>query len=523
MNYKKRIIRVLIVDDSIDNIKLFTNQVLTGLDQMENRDQLNNKNPIASFVRLEVSIAKDGDEAYHIIVENDNKNSAFDILFIDLMMGGGTADGDKLLNRLIDYSPLIPKTIDVFIVSQQPIEDEHSSPIIDRLRKANELWIDNGGNIDFIHSANTKEERSEFLNRLWSRIYNNVLRTNEIEIIKKSDQDLNIERRIIGQSPIIMEVRKDILNYANKDANTLIIGESGTGKEEVARCLHDYSKDRSNNKFVAINCSAIPENLFESEMFGYEKGAFTGAEKLTIGKFEKAHRGTLFLDEINSLSLSLQAKLLRAVQFKKIDRLGSRSDSIDVDVRVIAAAHNLESLKDINKFRRDLFYRLNVLNIQLPTLENRREDIPLLFDHFVNIAAKDQGCDRPEITQEVVNILRETTWDGNIRELENTAQRYVAGADISERFTDKHKPFGNTFNQRSHHIYFIEAIQNIDAISYVEARKKILQFISNKAYYLWHDSFDKARVAIEESFDRHVRNCTKCKECISIKWPEQLK
>jgi two-component system C4-dicarboxylate transport response regulator DctD len=235
-----------------------------------------------------------------------------------------------------------------------------------------------------------------------------------------------IEATLLGKSPAMQEIRRLILDVADTGADVLIYGDTGTGKEMVARCLHDYSHRQKNN-FVAINCGAIPETIFESEIFGHESGSFTGASKRQVGKMEFADKGTLFLDEIESLPMPLQVKLLRALQERKIERLGS-NELVSVNVRVIAAAKmDLKELSDQQKFRSDLYYRLNLIVLNLPPLRERREDIPELFEHFVLQAATRYNRAAPLASGAQMHRLMAHSWPGNVRELRNIADRFVLG------------------------------------------------------------------------------------------------
>jgi two-component system C4-dicarboxylate transport response regulator DctD len=234
-----------------------------------------------------------------------------------------------------------------------------------------------------------------------------------------------IEASIIGSSSAIRRVRQFVLNLADPPANVLIQGETGTGKELIARSLHQHSP-RSSKPFVAVNCGSVPEQLFESEMFGYEPGAFTDASHRRIGKFQHANGGTLFLDEIESMPAALQVKLLRVLQDQKVERLGS-NEWFAVDVRVIAAGQgNLKQLAE-GHFRTDLLYRLNVAVLDIPPLRERMEDIPLLFEHFVADAARRHNKPMPIITAPQLKELMSYYWPGNVRELRNVADRFVLG------------------------------------------------------------------------------------------------
>jgi transcriptional regulator with GAF, ATPase, and Fis domain len=229
---------------------------------------------------------------------------------------------------------------------------------------------------------------------------------------------------VIGASEDFQSVLSDAALVANSDCSVLIQGETGTGKEVIARAIH-ASSPRRNAPFVAVNCAAIPAGLIESELYGHERGAFTGALARSMGRFEAAHRGTLFLDEIGDLPLELQPKLLRALQERQFERLGSRQP-VHVDVRVIAATHqDLPKLVRERKFRADLFYRLSVFPILLPALRSRRDDIPALVEHFVKQYAGRMGKRIPFVPETVMRALEHYEWPGNIRELQNFIERSV--------------------------------------------------------------------------------------------------
>ena len=236
----------------------------------------------------------------------------------------------------------------------------------------------------------------------------------------------SLEGRIIGRSPAMQQLRELIANVADTSANVLIEGETGTGKELVARCLHDFSR-RQPQQFVALNCGGLPENLFESEIFGHEANAFTGAGKRRIGKIEHAHGGTLFLDEVESMPLNLQIKLLRVLQERTLERLGS-NQSIDVDCRVIAATKSdLDQLSKASQFRSDLYYRLNVVTLELPPLRERREDILQLFEYFLQQSSLRFDRTAPELDNQTLSSLMSHDWPGNVRELRNVAERFALG------------------------------------------------------------------------------------------------
>ena len=236
----------------------------------------------------------------------------------------------------------------------------------------------------------------------------------------------HIEAQLLGVSRPMENLRRQILELAGTSVNILIRGDTGSGKERVARCLHDFSA-RVAKPFVALNCAAIPESIFESELFGHESGAFTGAQGKRIGRIEHADGGTLFLDEVESLPLAQQVKLLRVLQEKTLERLGSNR-SIQVDLRVISAAKPdlLDEVRS-GRFREDLFYRLNVATVQIPPLRDRREDIPLLFEHFAHEAALRHNREAPPLASSDLARLLGHDWPGNVRELINAAERHALG------------------------------------------------------------------------------------------------
>ncbi len=252
------------------------------------------------------------------------------------------------------------------------------------------------------------------------------------EIVKDSVKDAH--DLFVGQHPKVMELKALVEKVAPTDATVLIMGESGTGKELVARMIHSLSQ-RRDGPYVRMNCAAIPEGLIESELFGYEKGAFTGAVQSRKGKFELANGGTILLDEIGEMPINLQAKLLRVLQEKEIDRLGGKT--LPIDVRVIATT-NRDLAKEVKegRFREDLFYRLSVVPIYIPPLRERREDVPLLAEYFLHIYSKKIGKEVSKISSEAMEILSSYPWPGNVRELENCIHRAVilsTGPIITEK------------------------------------------------------------------------------------------
>ena len=276
----------------------------------------------------------------------------------------------------------------------------------------------------------------------------------EVEALRRQlDHRDDLEARLIGRSPQMVKVRQLILDVANAAVDVLIFGETGTGKEMVARCLHDLSGARQEN-YVALNCGGMADNLLDSELFGHEPGAFTGAQKRRIGKIEYANGGTLFLDEVESMPMNMQVKLLRVLQERMIERLGS-NQQVPISCRVVAASkEDLKLLAEQQKFRADLYYRLNVVRIELPALRERREDIPALYDQFLLQAAKRYNRPPPPLTTEYLRQLMAQDWPGNIRELRNAADCHALGIARQAEAPD---PCGAQFS-------LTEAVENYERV-----------------------------------------------------------
>jgi DNA-binding NtrC family response regulator len=287
------------------------------------------------------------------------------------------------------------------------------------------------GALDFL----TKPVEIEHLQLLVSRALEQRRMLSDYRLLKEEAAARRGGPSIIGEAPALRQVLAAIDRAATTDTTVLLEGESGTGKELCARALHNAS-NRAGGPFVAINCAAIPENLLEAELFGYERGAFTGATQRKIGKFEMAQRGTIFLDEIGEMPLALQAKMLRAIETKRIERLGGNA-SIQVDVRIVAATNRLlRQAVAARQFREDLYFRLSVFPVVIPPLRERKEDIPKLAHHFVERVARDVGK-KVTLSPEALAMLVEYSWPGNVRELQNAIERAVILAD-GDRLMPRH-------------------------------------------------------------------------------------
>ena len=352
---------------------------------------------ILEFEKYLVETAQDGIEGYKMAEEKN-----FDLIFCDIKMP--KIDGIETLKKIVENNILTPV---VMISGHGDIETAvHTLKI---------------GAFDYIEKP---LDLNRVLTCVKNALNNNHLRK-ENSILKRK---IKSNSEIIGQSPEIKSILELITKVANSNARVLITGPNGTGKELVANQIHEKSS-RNKNLFVEINCAAIPSELIESELFGHEKGSFTSAHKQKIGKFEQASNGTLFLDEIGDMSLSAQSKVLRALQENKITRVGGNK-SISVNPRIIAATNkNLKKEIENGNFREDLFHRLNVIPINIPSLKDRIEDIPMLCDYFIEKICNEHGVKQKEISNKAIDELKKMKWTGNIRELRNVLERLIILSD----------------------------------------------------------------------------------------------
>jgi DNA-binding NtrC family response regulator len=352
---------------------------------------------ILEYENYEVHTVSGGEEGIEFF-----RNNKYDAVFLDIKMP--QMDGLEVLDRLMEISPDVP----IIMISGHGTIDT----AVESIKK---------GAFDFI-------EKPLDLNRLLVTLRNALEKKDLVKETKRLKKKVSKTYDIVGESNPIQEVREMISKVAPTEASVLITGENGTGKELVARWLH-YQSGRADESFVEVNCAAIPAELIESELFGHEKGAFTSAHKQRKGKFEQAHGGTIFLDEIGDMSLSAQSKVLKALEEKKISRVGS-DKIIEVDVRILAAT-NKNLKEEINKgnFREDLYHRLSVIIIHVPALSERKEDIPLLAEHFNQLICQEYGIAERTITDDAVKALQEIQWTGNIREFRNVLERLIILGD----------------------------------------------------------------------------------------------
>ena len=354
---------------------------------------------ILEFEKYKIEEAGDGMECLVKL-----KRGKYDCIILDIKMP--KMDGLEALERIQILSPETP----VIMISGHANIDT----AVEAVKK---------GAFDFI-------SKPPDLNRLLITLRNALDKSSlakETKILKRKVAKSKVQA-IIGESPSIEQVKTTIERVAPTDARVLVLGPNGTGKELVARWLHEKSK-RAGKPIIEVNCAAIPPELIESELFGHEKGAFTSAHKQRIGKFEQANEGTLFLDEIGDMSLSAQAKVLRALQENRITRVGGEKE-IPVDVRIVAATNkNLRAEIEAGRFREDLYHRLAVIIIPVPSLNDRKEDIPLLTKHFIQQICREYGISPKGISEDALQLLQSVNWTGNIRELRNVVERLIILSD----------------------------------------------------------------------------------------------
>ncbi len=360
---------------------------------------------VLEYEKYEVDLAEDGPSGLALFSENK-----YDIVLCDIKMQ--KMDGLEVLQKIMEISTITP----VVMISGHGNIDT----AVEAIKK---------GAYDFL-------EKPLDLNRLLITIRNAMDKSSLITQAQVLRNKVSKMYEIVGESEAIKKVREMIDRVAPTEARVLITGANGTGKELVAHQIHEKS-NRAKGPFVEVNCAAIPSELIESELFGHEKGSFTSAIKQRIGKFEQADGGTLFLDEIGDMSLSAQAKVLRALQENRITRVGSDKD-IQVNVRVVTATNkNIKKEIETNNFREDLYHRLSVILIHVPTLNEREEDIPLLADHFNSLICKEYGMSKKILRKDAIKELQKIQWTGNIREFRNVLERLIilckdeiSGADV---------------------------------------------------------------------------------------------
>ena len=343
----------------------------------------------------QVDLATNGQQALEM-----GRQKNYDLAVLDIKMPG--LSGLDLLTRFQEERP---DTLVVIMTAESSMKNA-----VEAMKRGAYDYITKPFDLDTLDAIILKAQKAAEVGEEVARLKDEL------------KEHYQLDRAIIGQSPPMQALYKVLGKIAPSDVTVLIVGESGTGKELVARAIH-FNSQRLGKPFVALNCAAIPRELLESELFGHEKGSFTGATERKTGKFEQANGGTLFLDEIGDMPLELQAKLLRVLQEREITRTGGTA-TIRVDVRIIAATNqNLKKKVQEREFREDLFYRLNVVPVELPPLRQRREDLPLLVDYFLDRAREEYQTNARSVTPEAMALLQGHPWPGNVRELEHALQR----------------------------------------------------------------------------------------------------
>lgn len=421
---------------------------------------------ILEFEKYQVEEAENGEEAIKLVKEKE-----IDLMILDIKMKG--MDGLEVLEKVKELKPEIPV---IMISGHGTIKIA-----VDATKK---------GAFDFL-------EKPPDLNRLLITVRNALKSSELMRENRQIRTELHGAKEIMGESPAIKQIKKTIETIAPSNSRVLITGENGTGKELVARSIHNLSR-RSSKKFVDVNCAAIPGELLESELFGHEKGAFTGATDRRIGKFEQADGGTLFLDEIGDMSLDAQAKVLRALQENQITRVGG-NESITVDVRVISATNKeLESEIGEGNFREDLFHRLSVIPIHLPPLRERKEDIPVLADSFLAKLADDEIVfSGKSFSDEALEALTGKKWTGNIRELQNAVERLALLSEndrISATDVDK-----LVTGQSGSKKVLNELIEDTDSFQIYKEEAERLFLIRKLEKYDWNVSATADAIDIQRS------------------------
>lgn len=402
MIFEEKNINILLIEDEEFDVRRVNNTI----------EPFNNRIKIVETV-------SNGKAAVEYLQSNKGN---IDVVVMDYQIAGGLM-GEILIQKIKE----IDNTIQIIVITKMTVNISDYN-FANKLIKAGAFWYCTkypGDIEEYIYQP------TDFLMSVFNAYEKCLLereRYRSQQKLRRNVEDILLQKQIIGESPVMKELKEEIKKYAKSNVNTLIRGASGTGKELVAYNIH-YRSDRKYENFVIINCGSLPSQLVESELFGYEKGAFTGADKRKPGLFEIAHHGTIFLDEITELPLSAQVKLLRVIQEGEIEKIG-RTEKIKVDVRVIAATNrNIEEEVKEKRFREDLYYRLNVLPIYVPELKKRVSDIPLLIDYFLSNISIDMGKEKPEIPEETMKVFMNYEWPGNVRELKNVVQRILFSSE----------------------------------------------------------------------------------------------
>jgi len=458
---KEDLIRVLLVEDE-------EYDVLRTIKTIE---------PYAERIKI-LDIVSTGRHALNLISAKQ-----YDVVILDYQISGGLY-GEELIKKI----KILEKSLQIIVITKMTL-NQTDLILANQILNSGAFWFGTKNPTDIEESI---YQQTDFILAILNAFEKKKLEEEKDKLLyeKKDSQDKldsNIqlmidEKPLIGSSTGLNRVKEQIKTYAATNTSVLITGESGTGKELVARNLH-YKSDRKYEKIITLNCSAIPENLIESELFGYEKGAFTDAKSEKLGLFEQAHKGTIFLDEISELPLSSQSKLLRVLEAGEIDKIG-RNKKYNVDVRVISATNkNLKELVIKREFREDLYYRLNILNINIPPLRERQDDIIELINYYTKFYCSDLNIKIPVYLKESLNFFKNYKWKGNIRELKNIVQRLIIlkkdSIDLTtvkltlDSYDDRNINFQQFFNINEESFSKLKDAEKEFRINYCEYARKI--------------------------------------------------
>jgi len=397
MPYKK-IIKVLLIEDEEYDVRRVNNTI----------------KPFDSQIKI-MDVVSTGNAAIELL-KSDKKN--YDVVIMDFQIAGGLS-GEKLIKKIKN----IDSSYQIIVITKMTINITDFE-FANKLIEAGAMWYCTkypGDIEEYIYQP------TDFLLSIFNAFEKKKLEKEKLKVGKKLSQNVKeiLERKpIIGSSDSAENIRNQVLQCSEHESTVFISGSSGTGKELVASQIH-FNSERKYEKFVPINCGSLPHDLIESELFGFEKGAFTGASIKKKGLFEVANNGTIFLDEIAELPKTAQVKLLRVLQDGEIDKIG-RTEKIKVDVRVIAATNkNIINEMEEKRFREDLYYRLNVVSLMIPPLKERKEDIPDLVYHFLEKYSRDMSKESPVLNKKAIELLSNHNWPGNVRELQNVIQRLI--------------------------------------------------------------------------------------------------
>jgi DNA-binding NtrC family response regulator len=369
--------------------------------------------PFAGRIQIK-DVVSDGQSALELI----EKKRDYDVVIMDFQIVGGLK-GETLIRKIKQ----LDETLQIIVVTKMTM-NLSDFDFANKLLEAGAMWYCTkypGDIEDYIYQP------TDFVLSIFNAYEKRKLQRERLKSTRRLQdniEDMLSQKQIIGESAAMQKLREQIQQCAQSHATVLILGSSGTGKELVASHIH-YKSERRLENFVPINCGSLPDNLIESELFGFEKGSFTGADAKKKGLFELADKGTIFLDEVSELPLSAQSKLLRVLQEGELDKIG-RTGKVKVDVRIIAASNRdlFQEVKE-KRFREDLFYRLNVVCLSVPPLRQRREDIPLLISYYLNHYSADMNRAAPQISDEAMSVLVNYDWPGNVREVQNVVQRFL--------------------------------------------------------------------------------------------------